>query len=345
MTRPVLMPAVLGKDRPVDGAQLLRWQGETMGTYWRVQAAACADPSRQDLILQEVTHLLAQVCQEMSHWDPASELSAYGRAEAQSWHPVSEHFAAVMRCALEVARLTQGAYDPSAAPWINAWGFGANHRFDAPGFQAPTLAQCEALRPTLIHSWRDVRLAQAPHTRLWQPGGVSLDLGAVAKGYAVDAVSRLLVAHGLPHHLVEIGGELRGEGVRPDGQPWWVNLELPSAMGMAEAGLDESPLLALHGLSVATSGDYRRYFEIHGQRLSHTIDPRTGRPVAHGPASVTVVHRDCMWADAWSTAIAVLGVDEGLALADALKLAAFVIHRDGDVLTPYASTAFEAMLE
>jgi thiamine biosynthesis lipoprotein len=175
---------------------------------------------------------------------------------------------------------------------------------------------------------------------LRQPGGLALDLSAIAKGFAVDLVARRLVAAGIESHLVEIGGELRGSGVKPDGQPWWVRLEHPDP---DSAGGDT--LLALHGLAVATSGDYRRWFEQDGTRYGHTIDPRDGRPIRHGLAAVTVIHPQCMLADAWSTALNVLGPDAGPALATRLGLAArFVVRHEGR-FEERTSAAFDSLLQ
>ena len=173
-----------------------------------------------------------------------------------------------------------------------------------------------------------------------QPGGVQLDLSAVAKGYGVDRLAFYLKSQGVQHYLVEVGGELRGAGLKPDGQPWWVVLEqVPGADG-AEAA--DELVLALHGLSVATSGDYRRYFERDGRRYSHTIDPRNGVPIANDLASVTVVHPQCMAADAWSTALTVLGAEQGLRLAERLGLAARFVARSG---AEHLSTHLRNMLD
>jgi thiamine biosynthesis lipoprotein len=162
----------------------------------------------------------------------------------------------------------------------------------------------------------------------------------VAKGYSVDRLSYYLKAQGYAHHLVEVGGELRGSGVKPDGQPWWVMLEQVSGAEMDEL------VLALHGLSVATSGDYRRYFELNGQRYSHTIDPRNGMPIANDLASVTVVHAQCMAADAWSTALTVLGGRDGLHLAELQGLAArFVVRQADGSFTEYLSSHLRSMLD
>nr|WP_318781324.1 FAD:protein FMN transferase [Sphingomonas aliaeris] len=161
-------------------------------------------------------------------------------------------------------------------------------------------------------------------------GGLSLDLSGIAKGYAVDAVADLLAASGIAHALVEIGGELVGRGVRPDGQPWWVDLEVPPGLTLAPFRV------ALHGLAVATSGDYRR-----GE---HTIDPRTGYPVVDPVASVSVIHRSALAADAWATALTVLGVHEGIAMAEREGLAARLVTVRGGVAVEHITPALAEML-
>ncbi len=176
---------------------------------------------------------------------------------------------------------------------------------------------------------------------LFQPGGLLLDLSSVAKGYAVDQLGRCLERHGVRHYLVEVGGELRGAGMKPDGEPWWVELEgVPGT-----AGGPARPVVALHGLSVATSGDYRRFFQNGAQRASHTLDPRTGYPIANGVASVTVLHASCMAADALSTALGVMGDEAGLAFAEEHGLAARFLLRRQAGLAERHSSAWRALLQ
>ena len=167
---------------------------------------------------------------------------------------------------------------------------------------------------------------------------MSLDLCGIAKGYAVDCVASLLHEQGHRDYLVEIGGELRGEGEKPDGSPWWVALEAPR-------GLNDTveAIVALQGLGVATSGDYRRYFEHQGVRYAHSIDPRRGQPVANGVLSVTVLHRSCMRADALATALMVLGVDAGLQFAAARNIAALFVFAGRSGLQCRGTPAFTAM--
>ena len=176
--------------------------------------------------------------------------------------------------------------------------------------------------------------------RLYQPGGVQLDLSSVAKGFAVDQLARALRMQGASHFLVEVGGELRGAGVKPDGQPWWVTLE-----GVPDAGEQAATVVALHGLAVATSGDYRRHYLHRGARASHTLDPRTGYPIQNNVASVTVLHAECMAADALSTALSVLGLEAGMRFAEAHNLAARFLLRGPDGLEEASTSAFKAMLQ
>ncbi len=241
----------------------------------------------------------------------------------------------MLEFALEVAAASDGAYDPAAGAIVNRWGFGPRQRYDQPGFVAPGPAEQALLRaPRAPLDW------QPASRRLRQPGAVALDLSAVAKGYGVDRLALYLQGLGLRHFLVEVGGELRGAGLKADGQPWWVMLEQPAA------GADAPELvLALHGLAVATSGDYRRYFEADAQRVPHTIDPRTAAPIDNGLASVSVVHPSCMAADAWSTALTVLGPQAGLALAERQGLAARFLVRNGATFTQILSAPLRAMLD
>ncbi len=310
-----------------------------MGTSWSVLLAAPADAV--DAARQAIDRALKTVVEQMSHWEADSLLCRYNRAEAGSRHALPPSFWTVLNAALEVAALSDGAYDPAAGALVDAWGFGPRQRFDEPGFLPPDAHTIAALMQAGRPSWRDISLL--PDTReAMQPGGVRLDFSAIAKGHAVDLISQALMDLGIRHHLVEVGGELRGEGTKLDLQPWWVALEWPGEPTSAP------PLMALHGLSVATSGDYRRFFELAGQRLPHTIDPRTGWPLRHGLASVTVVHTVCMMADALSTALNVLGLADGMAFARQHGIAAHFVQREGhgaqERLVPAMSPAFEAML-
>lgn len=321
-----------------------------MGTTWRVSLAA---PRAMDIehLRAGIEAVLDDVIAQMSPWEPQAHISRYARLPAGAALPLPPAFANVMRCALRVAERSAGAFDPTLGALVDAWGFGRGQRNDAPGFVAPQPEQLAAL-PL---GWQHLHLGD--DDRLLQPGGMQLDLCGIAKGYAVDAVSAHLSGLGWQHHLVDIGGELKGAGFKPDGSPWWVALEPPAP----DAALAlPATRIALHGLAVATSGDYRRRFLHHGihqgQPLAHTLDARTRAPVMHTLASVTVLHPSCMWADAWATAIMVLGPQEGLALAENQGLAASLqwrepAHARGDTHEPRvrwreaASTALHTLTQ
>ena len=337
----VFIPLSLSQPDPVPAdAPTESLGGQTMGTSWSVKLIRpphLALETIRDGIQQQLDLVIAQ----MSTWSASSDLSRYNQSEAGSWQalPVPSvppvHFLRVLDCALDVAERSGGAYDPSIGPLVNLWGFGPGPvRSEAP--DAAALAQAQARC-----GWQRVRIDRARNALL-QPGGLYLDFSSIAKGYAVDLVAEYLRGIGVSSHLVEVGGELRGHGVKADGQPWWVGLEKPPAPTGSEPGMQG--VVALHDLALATSGDYRRYFEHAGTRYSHTIDPRTAQPIAHALASVTVLHADCMTADAWATALMVLGDEDGLALALEVGLAALFVRRDGAGFRESMTPAMQAML-
>ncbi len=281
--------------------------GETMGTGWRVRLS---HPPGFDLagLHRAIVARLDGLVAEMSHWAPDSLLSRFNHAPASSWVALPPDFAAVIAAALAVAERSGGAFDPAIGALVDLWGFGPE-----PAARVPTDAAVgEALR---LAGWRRLEW-DAPARRLRQPGGLRLDLSGIGKGYAVDCLGALLVDAGIGHALVEIGGEFAGRGLRPDGDPWWVDLETPGRVA-------PSFRVALHQIAVATSGDY-----VRGR---HTIDPRTGFPVDHALA-VSVLHRSAMLADAWATALGVLPRAEMVALAEAEALAVrALLRRDGEI--------------
>ena len=326
--RRVLLPHEISSTPPPAGA-VADWRGTSMGTSWSVRAVG-GPADLRDRLQGELDLVVAQ----MSHWEATSDLGRFNRAPAGTWHELPPEFFDVLSFGLEVCDATGGACDPCAGALVNLWGFGPVNRYDEPHFVPPTRGQVADVLARRAH----VRL-DAAGRRAWQPGGVQLDLSAIAKGYAVDRLAECLERLGMHHYLVEVGGELRGAGVKPDGQPWWVALEQP----VADA--DET-VVALHGLAIATSGDYRRFFMTDARRWPHTIDPRTGMPIDSGIASVTVIHASCMAADAWSTALTVLGMEEGLRLAERRGLAARFLVREADgSLRETVSSHFSAMLD
>src|SRR5690606_6476374 len=247
-----------------------------------------------------------------------SDISRFNQADADTWHAVPPDFARVLEAALALSRESDGAFDPTVGPLVNLWGFGPTGRRD----QAPSAQERDAVRARV--GWQRLQW-DAENRRLLQPGGVYLDFSAIAKGYAVDRVGEYLSGQGIDGWLVDIGGELRARGVKPDGQPWRIAVERPVA-GTREINTVVRP----GDMAMATSGDYRNFFEDNGQSFSHTIDPRTGNPVGHRLASVTVLHPSCMQADGLATLLTVLGPEEGMAFAARHELAVLLIVREGE---------------
>lgn len=301
-------------------APVRRIGGETMGTGWSLSFAA---PERVTTPAVEtaIEDACDLVIRQMSGWEPDSDLSRFNRASA-GWHPIAPEFAHVLKRALEIAALTNGAYDPALGRDVEAAGFGSG-----------LLAEDAAGE----HDWRHVAL-DAEGLRVFQPGGAALDLSSIAKGYAVDLCSERLRSLGIPSFLMEIGGEFLGQGVKPDAQPWWVELELSDMIPTP----DEPPHtdVALVNLAVATSGDFVR----RGEAGSHLLDGRTRAP-ARGPLSgVAVMHPSAMEADAWATALFALGTRDGVAMAEAQELAAvFAIRTPAGARSLFSPKAAEML--
>jgi thiamine biosynthesis lipoprotein len=332
--RAVLIPLDLNPAVPPPGSRIHVFDGASMGTTWSARVAAGRIDNLQPALQAELDAIVAQ----MSHWDSGSLLSRFNRAPAGTWVDLPAQFLAVMDYALWARDASGGAYDPAAGALVNLWGFGPARRYDHAGFYAPdaaAIARVQAQRTAAR-----VALDRAGR-RLLQPGGAVLDLSSIAKGHAVDRLALCLERRGLHHYIVEVGGELRGAGVKPDGHPWWVEVE-----GVPDADADSAQaIVALHGLSIATSGDYRQYFTQHQRRVSHTLDPRTGRPIANDVASVTVLAPTCMAADALSTVLTVLGPVDGLAFAERRALAARFLVRRAGALEEIVSPAWAALLQ
>ena len=326
----VLVPALTTPPaRPVGGT-VRAFGGATMGATWSAKAVL---PATADLAALQamVQRALDAVVAQMSPWEPLSDLSRYNRAAAGTWTALPSGAAQVLRRAIEIARASGGAFDPTLGALTDLWGFGPRPFAGAP----PEAAAIAPLREAA--GWKRLSL---DGDALFQPGGLKLDLNGVAKGFGVDQAAAALDRAGVRSYLVEVGGELRGTGAKPDGQPWWVELERPPAANDAE-----KTLVALHGLSVATSGDYRRFFDHDGRRYAHTLDPATGAPTRNLTVSVTVLAGDCMSADAWATALTVMGPDAALAFAAAHDLAALVVSRGPGGLEERLSPALQAMLD
>lgn len=311
---------------------ILRLKGETMGTTWSV--AAVPPPGLDEAAISAAIQAeLDTVVAAFSPWQADSEISRFNAAPAGAV-PLSETFWTVLDASLNLADDCDGAVDPTLGALVDLWGFGP---------QGPRLGLIlppddEIAAALAVSGWRRLRLDREARAAV-QPGGMALDFSGIAKGHAVDRASDALVRLGATSHLIEIGGEMRGMGVKPDGQPWWIGLE------EAPGAPSTRTVAALVDIAVATSGDWRRAFEHEGRLYPHTIDGRTGRPIENGVTSVTVFHASAMTADAWATALTVLGADEGLEIATAYGLAAQIVARTPRGVIERLTPAFVAMMD
>lgn len=300
----------------------LALHGPTMGTRWSVTCDAAPDTDVQAL-QTALAAAVQRVDVQMSPWLPGSDLNRLNHAPVGAWVTLPAEIMEVLVCALDVCRLSACAFDPAAGALVDAWGFGAvRDAPDAEAIRTATSAAPVARTPTYEALELDSGMLRA---RKHAP--VHLDLCGIAKGYAVDRMADVLRQNGVPHALVALDGELRAVGGQADGQPWAVAVESPETGRRAVHSVVE-----LQDLAVATSGDYRHYLRVGDARLAHTMDTRRGAPVRNEVASVTVLARQCMHADAWATALLVAGPGEGLALAQRMGLEALWMLRRGNGL-------------
>lgn len=318
--------------RRADPDTLHSLHGTSMGTHWRVRVG-----NPQFLPLQTlrsaIEDVLASVVRHMSHWQADSTLAQFNRAPADTWHALPADLSTVLHAGLHWAQASGGAFDPTVGALVAAWGFGPHAPQNSADWCPPTsatLAQAQA-----CSGWQ--RLSFNAQRGWRQNGGLQLDLSGIAKGYAVDAVLLRLHALGLRNALVEIGGELRGSGQRPDGQPWRVAIApVPAAVGPAPDAPPQA--IALRDCAIATSGSLYHRHQWQGRSYSHTLDPRTGAPIAHALASVTVLHAECLHADALATLLTVLGPEAGWEFAEQHGIAALL----SSPTTRRCSSAWEA---
>ena len=313
-------------------ASLIALSGQTMGTTFSVKVRAQPSNDASELISQAILKELTDVVSAMSTYEQASELSLWNRSKTTVSIGISQPLAAVVGAGLLVSEASGGAFDMTVQPLVDLWGFGPNRRTEA-----PTDSEVQAALDNVGAGM--VTLDQANLTLTKTKPGVWLDLSAIAKGYAVDRVSERLSELGHTAHFVEIGGEVRTRGMKTDDLPWRIGLESPKANGSVRLSLP------LTDRAIATSGSYRNFRKYGAKTFSHTLDPRTGRPVSHRLVSVSVVHTSCMLADAWATALSVLGPQKGLELAQTLKLAAsFVFLDKEDQLTEQQTSDFRSFV-
>lgn len=309
--------------------------GQTMGTTYSVKLVSDDKPlPSADVLSTWADAEFLAVNQSMSTYMESSELSVLNRAE-EAWQIVSAPLLEVLRYSQQISRTTDGAFDMTVMPLVNLWGFGPQQREEAP--------DADAIARTMEQIGYSKVLIDVERSAVRKPRGVTIDLSAIAKGYAADQLARKLRSEGYAHFMVEVGGELVLAGHNASGKPWRIGIETPSYQ-LLNAPSRPIGVVDISDKAMATSGDYRNYYEVDGVRLSHTIDPSTGRPITHNLASVTVITDTCAEADGWATALNVMGAEKALALAEQEQLAVFLLVREGKGFKAVHSTAFKPYL-
>ena len=307
--------------------------GSTMGTTYTVKVRPVPASIELDELHTNIERILAEVNSTMSTYDPDSELSQLNQNPSTDWLEISEGLLVVLQAALAASELSDGVFDVTVGPLVNVWGFGPDMTEDDIPLDA---AIADAMARA---GYRRIQLRDTPPALKKERSDIYIDLSAIAKGYAVDRVAHYLDALGIANYLVEIGGELRGRGQNPEDRPWSIAIEKPVP---GERAVER--VIHITDQGMATSGNYRNFFEKDGRRYAHIIDPRTGKPIAHELASVTVVSNTCMHADAMATALLALGPEAGFALAEQQRLAVFFITIETDGFREKYTSAFEPYL-
>ncbi len=304
--------------------------GATMGTTYSVKVAGLSPTLDRARVAAEIQGRLDRVNGLMSTYDPDSELSRFNATDSDQWFPVSAETARVIAEAIRVGDLSGGALDVTVGPLVDLWSFGPTAR---PVGAVPDEREIAAAMASVGYRRLEVRL-DPPAVR--KPSAACrVDLSAVAKGFAVDQVAEGLETLGIRRYMIEVGGEIRTAGRNAKGEFWQIAVELPTTSGR---GVQR--IIPLGERAMATSGDYRNYFEHDGTRFCHIINPRTGRPVNHRLASVSILANTCMEADALATALFVLGPDEGLELAAAQDIPALFLVRTDRGFKEYPTPTF-----
>lgn len=302
-------------------AQAHVFQGPTMGTTYVVKVVVKGGLSeeRKSYLHELIEGELEGVNAKMSHYLEDSELSRFNRSRETTPFSLSEDTWEVFRHAQELSELSGGAFDITVGPLVDAWGFGPPGR--------PSQPPSDIMIAGLVEQVGYTKLELDPEALTVRKSEPNLrcDLSAIAKGYAVDLVAEALDKEGLTDYMVEVGGEVRTRGANDSGQSWRIGIERPLA---GDRALQR--IVGLSGFSMASSGDYRNYYEMDGKRVSHTIDPRTGRPITHRLAAVSIVEELCVRADGLATALMVLGPEEGYRLAVENDMAVLFLVHDGE---------------
>ena len=309
----------------------ISFAGATMGTTYLVRVSGLPGGRSRESMAGDVAAIAERIDATMSTYRPTSDVARFNARRDEDWAPVSDEVVTVVEEALALGRLSGGAFDITVGPLVDLWGFGPTVRPPV----VPLPAALVAARARVGQGRLDTR--RSPPALRKRQADIEIDLSGIAKGYAVDSVAEHLTAVGVSDFLVEIGGEVRAAGTSPEGGPWRVGIEQPPGTAVAH-------VVNLAAGALATSGDYRSFFEQDGARYSHAIDPRSGWPARHDLASVSVLDASTARADGLATTFMVLGPEAGRALAEREGIPVLFVIREGDGFREETTPAMRAAL-
>ncbi|MBQ1783767.1 MAG: FAD:protein FMN transferase [Gammaproteobacteria bacterium] len=322
---------IAGCEQPVQQQPLLQLSGPTMGSSYNLSLVAPAGGLPADA-QQQIDRLLADIDQQFSTWRDDSELARFNQQQGTEPVAVSSELVVVAREALRIGKLSDGALDVTVGPLLKLWGFDRHQQPEV----LPDETAIAAVRA--VTGLDKLQVTDSTFAKVIPP--LSLDFSALVAGHAADRLASLIDGWGVNHYLLEVTGEMRVKGMHPASRPWRIAVEKPVAGG----GRSVERVIELRDIGVATSGDYRNFYEIDGQRYSHTINPQSGKPIDHLMVSVTVLDPSAMTADGWATALMAVGPEQAKQLAEQQRLAVLLILKQDDAFIEWSSSAMAPYL-
>ena len=313
----------------------IRLTGQTMGTSYSVTIVGNPNGVNKQKLKESIENSLEKVNSQMSNWDKNSEVSLLNKNSSNKPILISQPLFNVIKAANNINLKSGGFFDITLTPLINLWGFGTKKQInEIPTEEEISFALSRVGQKNLL------KLDSSDKTLFKAKQGISINLSAIAKGYGIDQLAKMLTEMKINRYLIEIGGDLIASGLNAKGEPWSIGVETPSSTKHSVQSI-----LTIKNMAIATSGDYRNFFEKNGVRYSHIINPNTGKPIRHKTASVTVLAKKAMIADGWATAMLAMGAEKGMVVANRYKLAVFFISKRQNTFTTSSSLKFKELTD
>jgi thiamine biosynthesis lipoprotein len=316
-----------------DHSKPIRLTGQTMGTSYSVTIVNKPDGIDKQKLKESIEDLLAKVNSQMSNWDRNSEISLFNKNNSDKPIHISQSLFDVITAANDINLKSGGVFDITLTPLINLWGFGTSKSVT----ETPTESEI-FFALNKVGQKNLLKLNYNEKTLSKIKKGVSINLSAIAKGYGIDQLAAMLADMQINRYLIEIGGDLIVSGLNAEDKPWSIGVETPSLTKHSVQSI-----LTIRDKAMATSGDYRNFFEKNGIRYSHIINPNTGKPIRHKTSSVTVLAKNAMLADGWATAMLAMGAEKGMVVANRYQLAVFFISKNKNMFTTSSSLKFKEL--